>query len=117
MSYRPRMVRTWTSFTCVTDHYENIYYAIRSGMFIVHCVCADDGDESFNDHEDGNGSKDNFREQDIYLPIANVARIMKNAIPQTGKVVAHPVFCVLCILHCSHVIEKPIKYQGILTRE
>lgn len=46
----------------------------------------DDGDESFNDNEDGNGSKDNFREQDIYLPIANVARIMKNAIPQTGKV-------------------------------
>uniref|UniRef100_A0A673NGI3 Nuclear transcription factor Y subunit beta n=1 Tax=Sinocyclocheilus rhinocerous TaxID=307959 RepID=A0A673NGI3_9TELE len=38
----------------------------------------DDGDESFNDHEDGNGSKDHFREQDIYLPIANVARIMKN---------------------------------------
>ncbi len=50
-------------------------------------LCADDGDESFNDHEDGNGSKDNFREQDIYLPIANVARIMKNAIPQTGKVI------------------------------
>lgn len=86
-------------------------------MFIVHCMCADDGDESFNDHEDGNGSKDNFREQDIYLPIANVARIMKNAIPQTGKVVAHAVFCVLCILNCSHVIGKPIKYQGVLTRE
>uniref|UniRef100_A0A8C2A2B1 Nuclear transcription factor Y subunit beta n=1 Tax=Cyprinus carpio TaxID=7962 RepID=A0A8C2A2B1_CYPCA len=48
----------------------------------------DDGDESFNDHEDGNGSKDYFREQDIYLPIANVARIMKNAIPQTGKVIS-----------------------------
>uniref|UniRef100_A0A672RGB9 Nuclear transcription factor Y subunit beta-like n=1 Tax=Sinocyclocheilus grahami TaxID=75366 RepID=A0A672RGB9_SINGR len=47
----------------------------------------DDGDESFNDHEDGNDSKDYFREQDIYLPIANVARIMKNAIPQTGKVI------------------------------
>ncbi len=50
-------------------------------------LCADDGDESFNDHEDGNGSKDHFREQDIYLPIANVARIMKNAVPQTGKVI------------------------------
>lgn len=34
-----------------------------------------------NDHEDTNGSKESFREQDIYLPIANVARIMKNAIP------------------------------------
>lgn len=38
-----------------------------------------------NDHEDG-GVKENYREQDIYLPIANVARIMKNAVPQTGKV-------------------------------
>lgn len=45
----------------------------------------DDGDESINDHEDG-GTKENYREQDIYLPIANVARIMKNAVPQTGKV-------------------------------
>lgn len=40
-----------------------------------------------NDHEDTNGSKESFREQDIYLPIANVSRIMKNAIPQTGKVI------------------------------
>uniref|UniRef100_A0A673NK03 Nuclear transcription factor Y subunit beta n=1 Tax=Sinocyclocheilus rhinocerous TaxID=307959 RepID=A0A673NK03_9TELE len=54
----------------------------------------DDGDESFNDHEDGNGSKDHFREQDIYLPIANVARIMKNAIPQTGKIAKDAKECV-----------------------
>ncbi|KAM5288878.1 nuclear transcription factor Y subunit beta isoform 4-T4 [Ctenodactylus gundi] len=45
----------------------------------------DDTEDSMNDHEDTNGSKESFREQDIYLPIANVARIMKNAIPQTGK--------------------------------
>uniref|UniRef100_A0A8C8D3E2 Uncharacterized protein n=1 Tax=Oncorhynchus tshawytscha TaxID=74940 RepID=A0A8C8D3E2_ONCTS len=45
----------------------------------------DDGEESLNDHDDV-GMKENFREQDIYLPIANVARIMKNGIPQTGKV-------------------------------
>jgi hypothetical protein len=45
-----------------------------------------DTEDSMNDHEDTNGSKESFREQDIYLPIANVARIMKNAIPQTGKV-------------------------------
>lgn len=45
----------------------------------------DDGEESLNDHDDG-GIKENYREQDIYLPIANVARIMKNAVPQTGKV-------------------------------
>jgi hypothetical protein len=32
-----------------------------------------------------NGQKP-FREQDIFLPIANVARIMKNAIPANGKI-------------------------------
>lgn len=47
--------------------------------------CADDAEEGLNDHDDS-GIKENFREQDIYLPIANVARIMKNAVPQTGKV-------------------------------
>ncbi|XP_040200193.1 nuclear transcription factor Y subunit beta isoform X1 [Rana temporaria] len=45
-----------------------------------------DTEDSLNDPDDTNGSKETFREQDIYLPIANVARIMKNAIPQTGKV-------------------------------
>ncbi len=57
--------------------------------FLCICLilfCKDEGDEGLNEHEDGNGSKDNLREQDIYLPIANVARIMKIAIPQTGKV-------------------------------
>lgn len=50
------------------------------------CVLrADDAEESLNEHDDGS-IKENFREQDIYLPIANVARIMKNAVPQTGKV-------------------------------
>ncbi|CDQ65476.1 unnamed protein product [Oncorhynchus mykiss] len=56
----------------------------------------DDCDESLHDHEEGNGSKENFREQDIYLPIANVARIMKNAVPQTGKVWS--VTCFACFL-------------------
>ncbi|XP_077067095.1 nuclear transcription factor Y, beta b isoform X1 [Siphateles boraxobius] len=54
----------------------------------------DEGDEGLNDHEDGNGSKDNLREQDIYLPIANVARIMKNGIPQTGKIAKDAKECV-----------------------
>jgi len=50
-------------------------------------LTSSDTEDSMNDHEDTNGSKESFREQDIYLPIANVARIMKNAIPQTGKVI------------------------------
>ena len=32
------------------------------------------------------GTLSPFREQDIYLPIANVARIMKYSVPQNGKV-------------------------------
>uniref|UniRef100_A0A452SPC9 Nuclear transcription factor Y subunit beta n=1 Tax=Ursus americanus TaxID=9643 RepID=A0A452SPC9_URSAM len=53
-----------------------------------------DTEDSMNDHEDTNGSKESFREQDIYLPIANVARIMKNAIPQTGKIAKDAKECV-----------------------
>lgn len=60
--------------------------ANTSGCRGSDCVLrADDAEESLNDHDDGS-IKENFREQDIYLPIANVARIMKNAVPQTGKV-------------------------------
>uniref|UniRef100_A0A673N7E4 Transcription factor CBF/NF-Y/archaeal histone domain-containing protein n=1 Tax=Sinocyclocheilus rhinocerous TaxID=307959 RepID=A0A673N7E4_9TELE len=71
----------------------------------------DDGDESFNDHEDGNGSKDHFREQDIYLPIANVARIMKNAIPQTGKIAKDAKECVQeCVSEfISFITSEPLK--------
>lgn len=80
----------------------------------IHCyvfssLCADDGDESFNDHEDGNGSKDNFREQDIYLPIANVARIMKNAIPQTGKVILE-IFKVVSRYGALVITQKTVLY-------
>ena len=32
------------------------------------------------------GSMSPLREQDRFLPIANVARIMKTSIPKTGKV-------------------------------
>uniref|UniRef100_A0A2I3GHL8 Nuclear transcription factor Y subunit beta n=1 Tax=Nomascus leucogenys TaxID=61853 RepID=A0A2I3GHL8_NOMLE len=47
-----------------------------------------------SDQEDTNGSKVSFREQDMYLPITNVARIMKNAIPQTGKIAKDAKECV-----------------------
>ncbi|XP_043943770.1 nuclear transcription factor Y subunit beta [Protopterus annectens] len=53
-----------------------------------------DGDESMNEHDESNESKESFREQDIYLPIANVARIMKNAIPTTGKIAKDAKECV-----------------------
>uniref|UniRef100_A0A2I2YGY5 Nuclear transcription factor Y subunit beta n=1 Tax=Gorilla gorilla gorilla TaxID=9595 RepID=A0A2I2YGY5_GORGO len=54
----------------------------------------DDTEESMSDQVDTNGSKVSFREQDMYLPITNVARIMKNAIPQTGKIAKDVKECV-----------------------
>ncbi|MBN3278971.1 NFYB factor, partial [Polyodon spathula] len=65
-----------------------------SGSHYVLQSQEDDGDDGMNDNEDGIGSKDGFREQDIYLPIANVARIMKNAIPPTGKIAKDAKECV-----------------------
>lgn len=36
--------------------------------------------------ESGNQSPISFREQDRFLPIANIGRLMKKAIPQNGKI-------------------------------
>uniref|UniRef100_A0A8C6U239 Nuclear transcription factor Y, beta a n=1 Tax=Neogobius melanostomus TaxID=47308 RepID=A0A8C6U239_9GOBI len=70
----------------------------------------DDADESLNDPDDG-GIKENFREQDIYLPIANVARIMKNAVPQTGKIAKDAKECVQeCVSEfISFITSEPLK--------
>ncbi|XP_043964377.1 nuclear transcription factor Y subunit beta-like [Gambusia affinis] len=65
---------------------------MASSHYVLHSQ-DDDGEESMNDHEDS-GTKENYREQDIYLPIANVARIMKNAVPQTGKIAKDAKECV-----------------------
>lgn len=65
---------------------------ISSGHYVLQPT-DDDAEENLNDHEDG-GIKENYREQDIYLPIANVARIMKNAVPQTGKIAKDAKECV-----------------------
>uniref|UniRef100_M3ZSQ7 Nuclear transcription factor Y subunit beta n=1 Tax=Xiphophorus maculatus TaxID=8083 RepID=M3ZSQ7_XIPMA len=65
---------------------------MASSHYVLHPQ-DDDGEENMNDHEDS-GTKENYREQDIYLPIANVARIMKNAVPQTGKIAKDAKECV-----------------------
>ena len=47
------------------------------------------GGDNGDDSGDGDGSDRSnpmLREQDRFLPIANVARIMKKTIPRTGKV-------------------------------
>lgn len=43
-------------------------------------------------HESEDKNRETLREQDRFLPIANVARIMKKGIPKTGKVLIY-VFC------------------------
>ncbi|CAH2277524.1 nuclear transcription factor Y subunit beta isoform X2 [Pelobates cultripes] len=70
---------------------------VMSRLYCAYNSCTivlGDTEDSLNDPDDTNGSKESFREQDIYLPIANVARIMKNAIPQTGKIAKDAKECV-----------------------
>uniref|UniRef100_A0A7N6A1M6 Transcription factor CBF/NF-Y/archaeal histone domain-containing protein n=1 Tax=Anabas testudineus TaxID=64144 RepID=A0A7N6A1M6_ANATE len=82
---------------------------MSSGHYVLQSQ-DDDADESLNDHEDG-GIKENYREQDIYLPIANVARIMKNAVPQTGKIAKDAKECVQeCVSEfISFITSEPLK--------
>lgn len=43
-------------------------------------------DDPYDDHPRDSRDEHELREQDRFLPIANVARIMKKGIPETGKV-------------------------------
>lgn len=47
-------------------------------------MTAENTDDS--NHDDGDKVGLPLREQDRFLPIANVAKIMKKAIPESGKV-------------------------------
>ncbi|XP_054716675.1 nuclear transcription factor Y subunit beta-like [Uloborus diversus] len=68
---------------------------LAGGQYIVH---ADDGDETMGMSGDSMDATDKdgepLREQDRFLPIANVARIMKNAIPKSGKIAKDAKECV-----------------------
>jgi len=68
-----------------------------------------------------------YREQDIYLPIANVARIMKNSVPQNGKIAKDAKECVQeCVSefisfitseasdHCALEKRKTINGEDVL---
>lgn len=37
-------------------------------------------------HEGGGGGGDDVREQDMFLPITNITRIMKKAVPANAKI-------------------------------
>ncbi|GIY23680.1 nuclear transcription factor Y subunit beta [Caerostris darwini] len=68
---------------------------LAAGQYIVH---AEDGDETLGISGDSmdSGGKDRvpLREQDRFVPIANVSRIMKNAIPKSGKIAKEAKECV-----------------------
>lgn len=72
-----------------------------SQQFIVHASESHtDGDdshmglESHDEHSDTGDKVEPLREQDRFLPIANVARIMKEAIPKSGKIAKDAKECV-----------------------
>ncbi|GIY58102.1 hypothetical protein CEXT_294791 [Caerostris extrusa] len=66
-----------------------------AGQYIVH---AEDVDETLGISRDSmdSGGKDGvpLRDQDRFVPIANVSRIMKNAIPKSGKIAKDAKECV-----------------------
>ncbi|GFR59171.1 nuclear transcription factor Y subunit beta [Elysia marginata] len=57
-------------------------------------VDAENGGIGSPDMDEERGSEEPLREQDRFLPIANVARIMKKAVPSTGKIAKDAKECV-----------------------
>nr|CAG4642050.1 EOG090X0DUU [Eurycercus lamellatus] len=73
-------------------------FLTTDGQYLVH---SDDGENSMGgDNQDDSGGEGSdrsnpmLREQDRFLPIANVARIMKKTIPRTGKIAKDARECV-----------------------
>lgn len=74
-----------------------------SGQYIVHAegsLSGTEGEDGLGIAGDGSDQGDSqkdtepLREQDRFLPVANVARIMKNAIPKSGKIAKDAKECV-----------------------
>ncbi|XP_022235752.1 nuclear transcription factor Y subunit beta-like [Limulus polyphemus] len=59
-------------------------YVAGGGSYIVHAE-GPDGEDSLGIADDEKYGEP-MREQDRFLPIANVARIMRSVIPKSGKV-------------------------------
>lgn len=65
-------------FLSVTDDYDD----------------SQDGGTTENEQSDSGHSSRPLREQDRYLPIANIARIMKRSIPKSGKIAKDAKECI-----------------------
>lgn len=87
----------------------------------------DDGMASSGEGEGDGRSDEPLREQDRFLPIANVARIMKKSIPRSGKIAKDAKECVQeCVSEfisfitseaserCQHEKRKTINGEDIL---
>lgn len=71
------------------------FLTTSSGQFLVEA--GGDGEEtlgSAENEDEPRGSDEPLREQDRFLPIANVARIMKKSIPKSGKIAKDAKECV-----------------------
>ncbi|XP_060067546.1 nuclear transcription factor Y subunit beta-like [Ylistrum balloti] len=70
--------------------------SLGDSMFSGSVQLQDDGDETLQSVENDDEPRDNepLREQDRFLPIANVARIMKKSIPKSGKIAKDAKECV-----------------------
>ncbi|XP_071042162.1 nuclear transcription factor Y subunit beta isoform X2 [Parasteatoda tepidariorum] len=69
-------------------------YMTPGGQFIVQTEDPDELGISGDSMDAGDKDGEPLREQDRFLPIANVARIMKNAIPKSGKIAKDAKECV-----------------------
>ncbi|KAM3961626.1 nuclear factor Y-box B [Aphomia sociella] len=65
-------------------------FLVDEESYVVH---SDDVLEEEN-NSDSNGASKPLREQDRFLPIANIAKIMKRAIPENGKIAKDARECV-----------------------
>ncbi|XP_078484567.1 transcription factor protein [Ciona intestinalis] len=65
-----------------------------NASFATDFLQLEEQEEEVAEQRPSNEQKGQFREQDIYLPIANVARIMKNAVPSNGKIAKDAKECV-----------------------
>lgn len=106
------MVELGCSYNVVTGQDNYVFVAI---IFITWIDFPDDNDvltaENTDDsnHDGGDKIGAPLREQDRFLPIANVAKIMKKAIPESGKV--HIYFYLSSTILCMNL---PTKIQKIM---
>nr|ARF06252.1 NF-YB [Pinctada fucata] len=67
---------------------------LTGGQYMVDSGDADDTLGAGDNDDEARGDNEPLREQDRFLPIANVARIMKKSIPKSGKIAKDAKECV-----------------------